>query len=98
MLCLFRRGRIDTDTLDQYLDAIDTEAAELQRQIESATRALSTDDHATQLRSGEGLLAALRKRLDGRISAELKRKIVEALVESIRADTVECWGVQQSKA
>ena len=35
--------------------------------------------------------------MDGRISAELKRKIVEALVESIRADTVECWGLQQSK-
>lgn len=26
-----------------------------------------------------------------------KRRIVEALVASIRADTVECWGVPQSK-
>jgi transcriptional regulator with XRE-family HTH domain len=31
------------------------------------------------------------------VSAELKRRIVETLVESIRADTVECWGVSQSK-
>ena len=28
---------------------------------------------------------------------ELKRRIVEALVESVRADTVECWGVPQTK-
>jgi transcriptional regulator with XRE-family HTH domain len=38
----------------------------------------------------------LRKRLDSPISPDLKRRIVETLVESIRSDTVECWGVAQS--
>jgi len=97
MLGLFRRGRIDDVTLDQQLDLIDAEAAGLQAEIEMAERALSVGDQTAQLKSAESLLAALRKRLDSPVSAELKRRIVETLVESIRADTVECWGVSQSK-
>jgi transcriptional regulator with XRE-family HTH domain len=50
-----------------------------------------------QLTSTEALLAELRTKLNGPISHELKRRIVEVLVESIRADTVEVWGVQQTK-
>jgi hypothetical protein len=49
------------------------------------------------LRSAEELLMALRKRLDGPVAPELKRRIVETLVESIQANTVEKWGVQQSE-
>jgi transcriptional regulator with XRE-family HTH domain len=41
--------------------------------------------------------ASLRKRLDKPVSHELKRRIVETFVDSIRADTVERWGVQQSQ-
>jgi hypothetical protein len=48
-------------------------------------------------RSAEELLAALRKRLDGPIAPEIKRRIVEALVDRIQANTVEKWGVQQSE-
>jgi hypothetical protein len=43
------------------------------------------------------LLATLRSRLDGPISPELKRKVVEILVERVQANTVERFGVQQSE-
>ncbi len=42
-------------------------------------------------------MATLRSRLDGPISSELKRKIVEILVERVQANTVERFGVQQSE-
>jgi site-specific DNA recombinase len=97
VLGLFRRGRIDDATLDQQLDMIDAEAAGLQAEVEVRSRALSAVDQAAQLRSAEELLLALRKRLDGPVAPELKRRIVETLVESIQANTVEKWGVQQTE-
>jgi transcriptional regulator with XRE-family HTH domain len=97
MLGLFRRGRIDEATLDQQLDAINTEAAGLQSGIEAAERALSAEDRAAQLRSAESLLSTLRTKLAGPISPELKRRIVEILVERVQANTVERFGVQQSE-
>jgi transcriptional regulator with XRE-family HTH domain len=97
MLGLFRRGRIDDATLDQHLDIIDAEAAGLQAEIEMAERALSAGDRAAQLQSAEELLGALRKRLDGPVPLELKRRIIEVLVERIQADTVERWGVPQTE-
>jgi site-specific DNA recombinase len=97
VLGLYRRGRIDDVTLDQQLDQINTETADLTTDIETATRALSAGDRTAQIRSAEALLATLRNRLDGPIAAELKRRIVEILVESIEANTVERWGVDQSE-
>ena len=97
MLGLFRRGRIDEATLDQHLDAINTETAALESGIEAAERALSAEDRAAQLRSAESLLETLRTKLASPISVEMKRRIVEILVEKVQADTVERWGVQQSE-
>jgi site-specific DNA recombinase len=97
MLGLFRRGRIDEATLDQHLDVIDAESAGLQGEIEMAERVLSVEDQASQLRSAESLLEALRKRVAAPVSPDLKRRIIEVLVERIQADTVEKWGVQQSE-
>ena len=97
VLVIFRRGRIDDATLDQQLDAIDGEAAGLRQEIETTTRALSAEDRTSQLRSAESLLATLRSRLDGIIAPETKRRIIEILVETIQAETVEPWGVQQSE-
>jgi transcriptional regulator with XRE-family HTH domain len=97
ILALFRRGRIDETTLDKQMDEIEAEAASLRVESETEARALSSADRREQLSSAEALLASLRKRLDKPIPPDLKRRIVETLVDSVRADTVECWGVQQSK-
>ncbi len=97
MLGLFRRGRIDDATLDQQLNMIDAEAAGLQAEIEVAARGLNAGDREAQFRTAASLLATLRKRLDGPISLDMKRRIVEVLVEKIEANTVEKWGVQQSE-
>jgi hypothetical protein len=97
MLGLFRRGRIDEATLDKQLDQVNTEAAALQSGVEEAERALSAEGRAVQLRSAESLLAALRTKLAGPISTEIKRRIVEILVERVQSDTVERFGVQQSE-
>ena len=97
MLALFRRARIDEATLDKHLDEIETETVDLNVAIEKETQALSVSDRTQQLDSAEALLTQLRTRLKGQISHELKRRMVEVLVESIRADTAEVWGVQQTK-
>jgi hypothetical protein len=97
VLGLFRRGRIDDATLDKQLDQVNKEAFGLHAEIESAARALSAGERATQLRSAEELLATLRDRLAGPIPVELKRRIVEILVEKIQANIVERFGVQQSE-
>ena len=96
ILALFRRGRIDEATLDKQMDEIEGEAAGLRAEIETEARALSCADRREQLSSAEALLASLRKRLNKPIPPDLKRRIVETLVDSVRADTVERWGVQQS--
>jgi hypothetical protein len=84
MLGLFRRGRIDEAALDQQLDQVNAESAVLQSDIELITRELSAGDRTAQLQSAEELLEMLRKRLDGPIAPELKRRIVEILVEKGR--------------
>jgi transcriptional regulator with XRE-family HTH domain len=94
---LFRRGRIDEAALGKELDLIDAESAGLQAEIEQASRAVDAGDRESQFRSAESLLAALRKRLDQPVSPEMKRRIVEALVEGIQANTIERWGVQESE-
>ena len=58
---------------------------------------MSAGDRADQYRSAEALLETLRNRLAGPISPELKRRIIEVLVDSVQANTVERWGVQQSE-
>ena len=97
MLGLFRRGRIDDTELDKQLDELDAESASLQAEIDTLSRSLSACDRTAQLRSAEELLETLRSRLSVPMSPELKRRIVEALVEKVEANTVERWGVQQSE-
>jgi transcriptional regulator with XRE-family HTH domain len=97
VLTLFRRGRIDDATLDQQLDQVDSEVSELNSDIERATRELAAGDRTAQLQSAEALLETLRRRLDGPVPQELKRRIVEILVEKVEANTVERWGVQQGE-
>lgn len=94
---MFRRGRIDETTLDHQLDQIDSEAGELRDEVQSAAACLAAGDRTAQLQSAEELLATLRSRLAGPIPAELRRRIVEILIESVVANTIERWGVEQSE-
>jgi site-specific DNA recombinase len=98
ILALFRRGRIDEQVLDQQLDLIQNETATLQEQIDSARRALAIPDRAAQLEAAAKLLQDLRLELDEQpISPELQRRLIETLVESMEARTVERWGVPHSE-
>src|SRR5262249_37912767 len=93
----FRRGGSDEATLDRPHAEIHTGTKGLTEEMEANVRALSAGDQKAQLNTAEALLKTLRKRLDQPISRELKRKIIETLVKGIQADTVERWGVKQSK-
>ena len=98
ILALFRRGRIDEEVLDQQLDLIQSETATLQAQIDSASRALALPDRVTQLEAAAKLLQELQRELQEQpISPELQRRLVEILVESMEARTVERWGVPTSE-
>jgi DNA-binding transcriptional regulator YiaG len=98
ILALFRRGRIDEQVLDQQLDLIENETATLQEQIDSASRELAIPDRAAQLEAASKLLQDLQQELhEQSISPELQRRMIDILVESIEARTMECWGVQRSE-
>jgi hypothetical protein len=64
-------------------------ATALQKEIDGPDRSLAAADQESQLKSVKALLAPLCKRLDKPVSDDLKRQIVETLVESITLDTVE---------
>jgi DNA-binding transcriptional regulator YiaG len=71
--------------------ALNEQLAELRGRIVGA------DSIAATVSSAEALLAKLRKRLDEPVSWEMKRRLIEILVTGVRIDTVEEYGVKQSK-
>jgi len=85
---LFRRGRIDDTTLDQQLEEVDRERAALVRDIshlqDAAGRAHELE---AEVLSSAGLLEVLNRRLDAPLTEELKRQLIELLVEGIVVDT-----------
>jgi len=86
---LFRRGRIDDTALDQQLEEVESERTGLVDQI----RLLEADeDHAreaeAELLSAAELLAELNRRVDETMSYELKRQVVEKLIEGVTIRTV----------
>jgi len=88
MLALFRRGRIDETTLDRQLDDITREEEGVAKQVEMLTQEIrSAQASVNQFESLEPLLSELRCRLEEPLSWELKRQLVEALVESITVET-----------
>jgi hypothetical protein len=75
---LFRRGRLDDKALDQQMDEIGKEEISLELQLEELrSKVTSTESIAATVSSAEALLAKLRKRLDGPVSWEMKRNLVE---------------------
>lgn len=89
IISLFRRGRIDDGALDRQLDEIEKERAGLQEEIgqfeAAGDRARETQ---VQLETAGELLSELNRRLDQPLTWELKRQLVETLVEGVRVETV----------
>jgi site-specific DNA recombinase len=97
VLGLFRRGRLDDKALDQQMDEIGKEETALEKQLEELRgKVTSSESIAATVSSAQSLLAKLKKRLDGPVSWEIKRQLVEILVANIRVDTTESWGVKQA--
>ena len=86
---LFRRGRIDDAALDQQLEEVDGERAQLQIEIVQLERA---SDRAHELEAElltlTGVLAAINRRLEEPPSEELKRQLIEKLVAGIEVETI----------
>lgn len=98
VITLFRKGRIDATSLDKQLDAIQAEEANLQNQTkELSARAQSVEESQSALRTAESLLRELNKRLDGPVTWEIKRELIEALVDHIRVQTVGAEGQPQHR-
>jgi transcriptional regulator with XRE-family HTH domain len=95
---LYRRGRLTEADLDAQMDEIGKEETALEAQIaELGGRITGADSVGENVCSAQALLAKLRKRLDEPISWEVKRRLIEVLVASVRVDTVEECGVKQAE-
>ena len=87
---MYRRGTIEPDILDRQMEAIETERRQLTEALETARESLcGATDAKTGIDSAETLLRELNGRLDGTLTWELKREIVETLVEQILVETVQ---------
>ncbi len=90
VITLFRRGRIDEFSLDRQLDQIQLEETDIQRDIENVQENLRcVQEKESSLQSAKELLQRLSQRLEEPLTWELRRQLVEVLVEVIRVDTVE---------
>ena len=95
VVALYRRGRIEEETLDRQLDEIQREEARLKDQIDGlVARTEATEATQAQLRSADDLLRDLNACLDAPLTWDVKRRLVETLVEGIRVDTVDHDGAQ----
>jgi transcriptional regulator with XRE-family HTH domain len=98
VLWLYRRGRPTDRDLDAQIDEIGQEEVAIDRQIaELRAKIAGAESIGANLTSIEALLEKLRKRLDGPISFEQKRRLIEILVAGIRVDTVEDCGVKRAE-
>jgi site-specific DNA recombinase len=90
ILGLYRRGRIDGSTLERQLDQIEREEAELADEVSKVEHLLQNIEAASaQLQTADDWLRKLNQRLDHSLTWELKRQLVEALVESVQVETIE---------
>ena len=86
---LFRRGRIDDATLDQQLEDVDRERAQLEDEIQRLKGdADRTRDLGAELLASAAVLEQLNRRLDAPLSEDLKRQLVELLVDGIVVETI----------
>lgn len=93
---LFRKGRIDDADLDRQLDQIQGEEGALRQQLERLTeRARGMEAATEELHGVESTLRELNRRLDGSLTWELRRELIETLVGEMRIVTVEAGGKRE---
>jgi site-specific DNA recombinase len=95
ILALFRKGRIDEAALDAQLDEIEVEEEVLRQRLNAAERT-EPEPQLNMLATVEDMLAQLRAKLDQGISWELKRALIEVLVDGIKVDTIGTDGHRES--
>jgi site-specific DNA recombinase len=94
---LYRRGRIDEATLDRQLDDIDRlerDARDELQRVQDEIISLETVENGSE--GVEDILRKLRAVLDGELTWEVRRKLVELLVGGVRVDTAETDGVREA--
>lgn len=97
VLTLYRRGTIGSDLLDRQMADIEKERRELAGALERARQELGGLDTATSAAdSADSLLRELNERLSQPLTFELKREIVETLVEGLVVETIEEDGRKQA--
>jgi multidrug resistance efflux pump len=97
ILTLYRRGTIGADLLDRQMAEVEKERGELTEALKQAREGLAGLTTAmSAVDSADSLLRELNGRLDGPLTFELKREIVEALVEGIVVETIEEDGRKQA--
>jgi transcriptional regulator with XRE-family HTH domain len=83
--------------LDEQLEEIGKEETALEVQIvELRGKIAGADSISANIGSAQALLEKLGKRLDGTLSWEQKRRLIEILVAGVRVDTTESFGVKQT--
>jgi transcriptional regulator with XRE-family HTH domain len=87
---LFRRGRVSEADLDAQLDEIGKEESALQSQLdEKRGEITSADGDHSAVEKASALLAEIGDSLDGPVSDEVKRRLIEVLVAGVRVDTID---------
>jgi site-specific DNA recombinase len=88
VLSLYRKGRIGEATVERQMQEIAQEEDGLRAEIgELSQRLEGTGTQAVQLEAARTALDTLRARLQESPSWELRRQLVESLVERVRVDT-----------
>ncbi|HJT58431.1 MAG TPA: recombinase family protein [Ktedonobacteraceae bacterium] len=89
VITLFRKGRIDEAALDRQLDQLQLDEANVQKELEDIQEQLQRlQKKVDGLRYAHELLHRLSERLEQPLTWDIKRELVEALVEEIRVDTL----------
>jgi site-specific DNA recombinase len=90
VLTLYRKGRIDNDSLDRQLDAIHQEESFLKQQVEGIrARLRAAEERNEHFNYADALLRTLNERLAGPLDWNTRRQLIETLVERITVQTVE---------
>jgi len=88
VLGLYRKGRIGEEAVERQMQEIEEEEGALRAQMaELAQRLEGVDTEAVQIDTAAGVLEKLGARLREPLSWELRRELIESLVEQVRVDT-----------